>query len=174
MLPWRALSRDGRFLRAFTLAAIEEAVEHEQMQLKLSAVALIVAALGVGGLVGYRVATSLPGVSGCRSGATALARLELLFGTARKDGSEVTEEEWRQFLDSEVTPRFPDGLTVLSGYGQWHASDTIAQESLRVLVIWYARGKQGEARIEDIRRAYKQRFDQESVMRVDGVSCVSF
>jgi hypothetical protein len=114
-------------------------------------------------------------VASCRSGATALARLELLFGTARKDGTEVTESDWRLFLDNEVTPRFPDGLTVLSGYGQWHVHESeTAQEHLRVLVVWYARDKQGEARIEEIRRAYKERFDQESVMRVDGVSCVSF
>lgn len=146
------------------------------MQVKLPAIALLVAALGAGGFVGYRAAATLPGMNAaCRTGATALARLELLFGTARKDGTEVTEGEWRQFLDGEVTPRFPDGLTVLTGYGQWHVNESAtAQEHLRVLVIWYARDKQGEARIEEIRRAYKERFDQESVMRVDGVSCVSF
>jgi hypothetical protein len=31
-----------------------------------------------------------------------------------------------------------------------------------------------DARIEAIRSAYRQNFDQESVMRVDGLSCVSF
>ena len=69
----------------------------------------------------------------------------------------------------------PDGLTVLSGYGQWHTDEGKPdRESLRVIVIWYERSKQGEDKIEAIRNAYRQRFDQESVMRVDGVSCVSF
>jgi hypothetical protein len=45
----------------------------------------------------------------CRPGATALARLELLFGMGKKDGSEVSDTEWRAFLDTEVSPRFPDG-----------------------------------------------------------------
>ena len=31
-----------------------------------------------------------------------------------------------------------------------------------------------DADIEAIRSAYKQRFDQESVLRIDSVSCVSF
>ena len=43
-----------------------------------------------------------------------------------------------------------------------------------MLVIWYRRAADSEAKIEAIRAAYKARFGQESVMRVDGVSCVSF
>src|SRR5579859_7816296 len=31
----------------------------------------------------------------------------------------VTETGWRAFLDKEVTPRFPDGLSVFDVYGQW-------------------------------------------------------
>lgn len=132
--------------------------------------------LGVvgGAALTYRL-LALDGVRVCRSGASTLDRLELLFGTGKKDGSEVTDAEWREFLDSVVTPRFPDGLTVLSGYGQWHTDEgNLDRENLRVIVIWYQRSKAGEEKIEAIRRAYRQRFDQESVMRVDGVSCVSF
>src|SRR5262245_35074003 len=36
------------------------------------------------------------------------ARTELYFGSARPDGSVVTEEEFRKFLNEEITPRFPD------------------------------------------------------------------
>jgi len=53
-------------------------------------------------------------------------------------------------------------------------SGGIAREPSRVLVIWHRRGAGGEADIEAIRQAYKMQFGQESVMRVDGVSCVSF
>ena len=28
--------------------------------------------------------------------------------------------KWRDFLDREVTPRFPSGLSVVDVYGQWH------------------------------------------------------
>ena len=46
------------------------------------------------------------------------ARTELFFGSARA-GGEVTEAEFKQFLDAFITPRFPDGLTLLTGLGQF-------------------------------------------------------
>lgn len=111
----------------------------------------------------------------CRTDAASMARLELLFGTSRRDSPPVSDEEWASFLDTEVTPRFPDGLTVLSGLGQWRGNDGIlAKERSIVLVIWYSPSARTEADIEAIRSAYKQRFNQQSVMRVDSVSCVSF
>ena len=138
----------------------------------------IVAGLAVGlllGAAGYRTMLTDTGAASCQRGAAAMARLELLFGMGRKDGSEIGEAEWRAFLDAEVTPRFPDGLTVLAGYGQWRGgTGAIAKETSRVLVIWHARPADAESKIEAIRSAYKVRFSQESVMRVDGVSCVSF
>jgi len=45
----------------------------------------------------------------------AFARTELFFGSAKPDGSAVTEEEFSTFLDQVITPRFPDGLTLLTG-----------------------------------------------------------
>jgi len=35
----------------------------------------------------------------------------------------VSEEDWQRFLNVEVTPRFPDGLTVYDVYGQYRGSD---------------------------------------------------
>lgn len=48
-------------------------------------------------------------------------RSELYFSVGDEDdpGSAIDEAHWRAFLDREVSPRFPDGLTVLDGYGQW-------------------------------------------------------
>ena len=111
----------------------------------------------------------------CRDGAEPMARLELLFGTGRKGGPPVSDSDWAGFLDAEVTPRFPDGLTVLDGYGQWRGTGgTIAKERAIVLVIWYPPDASHDAEIEAVRAAYKRRFGQQSVMRVDGLSCVSF
>ena len=111
----------------------------------------------------------------CRSDAKAMARLELVFGLNRRYGDTVSEQEWTDFLDSEITPRFPNGLTVLSGPGQWLGNDgALAKESSKLLVIWHVPGAKSNADIETIRDAYVKRFDQDSVMRVDGVSCVSF
>ncbi len=112
----------------------------------------------------------------CAGGAFPMARLELYFGTQRPGGAPVTEAEWGAFLNEEVTPRFPDGLTVLRGDGQWrNAAGVVTKETSALLIVLYEPSVEKEAAIEDIRAAYKDRFDQESVMRVDGpVQCVSF
>jgi hypothetical protein len=103
-----------------------------------------------------------------------MARLELIFGRAKPDGTSVTDAEWQSFLDREVTPLFPDGLTVLEGRGQWRDNGVVRSEETIILVIWHASDFGDEAKIESIRTAYKKRFAQQSVMRVDGASCVSF
>lgn len=97
-------------------------------------------------------------------------RTELYFGMNKPDGGAVSEEDWNKFLETEVTPRFPDGFTVLEGYGQFRdAAGKIVREQSRVLVIFYPK-KQREAvnpKIEDLRAAYKKQFNQESVLRLD-------
>ena len=75
---------------------------------------------------------------------------------------------------STALPARADGLTVFDGAGQWRGSGGIVRERSRLLVIWYRPTGRSEADIEAIRAAYKQRFAQESVLRADGVSCVSF
>jgi hypothetical protein len=111
----------------------------------------------------------------CRAGARPMERLELLFGTRRRNGMYVSEAEWANFLDSEVARAFPAGLTVLTAPGQWRASDGhIEKEMSKMLVIWYERNARNSAEIERIRSLYKRRFEQDSVMRVESTSCVSF
>jgi hypothetical protein len=97
---------------------------------------------------------------------------ELYFGA-------VGDEEWDRFLDEEVTPRFPDGLTVLTGYGQWrNSAGEITQEDSIVLIILYPLDSYAESsqKLQEIREEYKAQFDQESVLRVDSTEavCVSF
>ena len=97
-------------------------------------------------------------------------RTELFFGTDKPDGTVVSDKEFQQFLDKEITPRFPDGLTLVSGYGQFRNSQgVIDQEGSKLLILLYpaqdARRHSGE--IEEIREEYKQQFQQESVLRVD-------
>lgn len=136
------------------------------------AAALLLVA-GLAAFVAYREFT--PATSGCPAGAERMERLELLFGMGRKGGGEIGEEEWRAFLEREVTPRFPDGLTVLNGYGQWrNTSGVLAKETSRVLLIWAKPAPANSRSLEEIRAAWKSRFQQESVLRADGTSCVSF
>jgi hypothetical protein len=106
-------------------------------------------------------------------------RTELFFGTAKPDGSVVSESDWREFLDREITERFPDGLTVLTGNGQWQESDDeIVKERSIIVILLYPRDAAIESgtKIEQIRFAYEQQFQQESVLRADDSRpvCTSF
>ena len=100
-------------------------------------------------------------------------RTELYFGAP------PTDQDWKGFLDSEVTPRFPEGLTVVNGYGQYQKADgTISSEGSIILILFYPVDASGHTSqlIDEVREAYKAQFDQESVLRVDEPSpvCVSF
>jgi hypothetical protein len=103
-------------------------------------------------------------------------RTELYFGTMRADNQPVTEAEFGGFVEKEVTERFPDGLTLLTGYGQFrNSSGAIIREKSFVLVLFYPPQQQdANKRIQEIRELYKAAFNQESVLRVDGFSVVSF
>jgi hypothetical protein len=97
-------------------------------------------------------------------------RTELYFGLAKPDDSEVTTDEWARFLADEVTPRFPAGFTVIEALGQYQGDDKeIVKEKSRVLILLYEKKdrKLINAKIEEIRAAYKKAFQQESVMRLD-------
>jgi hypothetical protein len=116
--------------------------------------------------------------SGCTANQTAQlwARTELYFGKGKPDGSTVTDDEFRAFLDDVITARFPDGLTVLPGDGQFRGSSgRITREAAMFVILHYpAAEKDSNSRIEEIRAIYRKTFRQESVLRVDGESCVSF
>ncbi|MEW6211240.1 MAG: DUF3574 domain-containing protein [Acidobacteriota bacterium] len=97
-------------------------------------------------------------------------RTELFFGTQKPDGTEVTGKQWKKFLNDEITPRFPDGLTVLTGSGQFRDSTgEIIKETSRVLILLYPLETREESslKIEQIREAYKRAFQQQSVLRAD-------
>ena len=106
-------------------------------------------------------------------------RTELFFGTAKPDGTAVSDAEWEAFLDTEITSRFPEGLTVLSGNGQWQGEDgEIVEERSKIVILLYPREAVDEsnAEIEQIRAAYEAQFQQESVLRADDDRpvCTSF
>ncbi len=95
-------------------------------------------------------------------------KTELYFGLSRPDGSVIDPGEWAVFLAREVTPRFPDGLTVVEADGQWQTDGgPITREPARVLILIYPPHTDAGRRIDDIRQAYLRQFDQTSVLRVD-------
>ncbi|MCX5195043.1 DUF3574 domain-containing protein [Streptomyces sp. NBC_00249] len=95
----------------------------------------------------------------------------LYFGAQRPDGRDpVAKQEFMRFLDREITPAFPEGLTLQDGYGQWRAGDgTIVRETSYEVVLLYPEAEADErgARVERIRKAYEKQFQQDSVGRSD-------
>ena len=102
---------------------------------------------------------------------TPYVETQLFFGTERPDGGPaVTDRQFMAFVDKEVTPDFPDGLTVQSGRGQWRdANGRIEKERSYEVILLYPVTAAGasDRKIEEIRRAYEKAFAQESVGRVD-------
>ena len=141
----------------------------------LLAFAVFAKAASVGAMDTRLTAVSATPVVVCPGSARVMTRTEMLFGRSRPLGGFITDAEWTSFLDAEVTPYFPAGLTVLRGLGQWRDKEgRLAKEESSVLVIWHELTERANTDIETIRSTYRKRFDQESVMRVDGASCVSF
>lgn len=104
-----------------------------------------------------------------------MVQTTLWFGLNRPHGAPISAAEWQNFVDKEVTPRFSDGLSVIEGNGQWMGKDgTLAREKSRALLLIHGMGAENQEKIEALRTIYKQRFQQESVMRVDQPACVGF
>lgn len=101
--------------------------------------------------------------------------MQLFFGRATGWTGEVSEADWRSFLDAEVSPRFPDGLSVSEVYGQWKspAGDFVREDSKALFIVLAGRPDE-QQRLDLIRDAYKRRFHQQSVLVVEQKACVAF
>jgi Protein of unknown function (DUF3574) len=101
---------------------------------------------------------------------------ELIFGRSISGRLEVSEEQWLKFLDEEITPRFPDGLTVYDAAGQWwdRATNRIIREPSKIVLIVLPGGAGDHPRLNEIAEAYKRNFRQQSVGMVVRPACVSF
>ena len=96
--------------------------------------------------------------------------VEFLLGRGK-----ASDARWRQFLAREVTPRFPDGLTVYETTGQWRDPQRkiVIRERSRVLRI-IAADEPANDKIAVVAAAYKKQFGQKSVGIVARLACVSF
>ena len=101
---------------------------------------------------------------------------ELMFGRKIGDRIGVSEAQWARFVDREITPRFPDGLTVFDTHGQWRDTrrNKIVREPSKLVHIVLPGKAEDDAHLGEIAEAYKKRFRQQSVGIVVRAACVSF
>jgi hypothetical protein len=119
---------------------------------------------------------------GCREmqpisshGAKKMVRTELFFGRSMPAGGEVSDAQWQAFVDEVVTPRFPDGFTIIDALGQYReTSGKIDHEPSKILLIFHKPDEATMKKVDEIREAYKKQFGQESVIRESGRVWVAF
>jgi len=134
-------------------------------------------ALGAAALLSLTLAgcASAPPGPPCSTGQERMRTAQLFFGRDVAGKASVSEAEFRKFVDEELTPRFPDGLTVLDAAGQWRgAENRMIREASKVVLIVLPPNRGVSDRIEAVRTAYKARFHQESVLLITQAACVSF
>ena len=113
------------------------------------------------------------GSNACAPGLQRMIQAQLFFGRNIAGGGMVSDEEWRRFLDEEVTPRFSAGFSVADIDGQYrNAGGGIVRERSKQLLIVGPGGE--ETKLNAIRDAYKRRFSQESVLLVESPVCAAF
>ena len=100
--------------------------------------------------------------------------IDLYFGRDKQAGGEVSEAEWAQFVAEIVTPRFPDGLSVLNVEGQARdpsSGGRIVRERTKLVVVVVFDAPAHRARVREVVEAYNQRFGQHSVFRSEQPVC---
>lgn len=98
--------------------------------------------------------------------------INLYFGRDIEGGGEVTERQWAQFVASEVTPRFPDGLSVLNVAGQSrNSANQMLRERTKLLVVVVFDAPTHQAKVQVIVEAYNSRFGQHGVFRTEHAVC---
>ncbi|MDZ7950676.1 DUF3574 domain-containing protein [Nostoc sp. DedQUE09] len=94
-----------------------------------------------------------------------LIQTDLFFGRNIPGDGEVSQSEFQVFVDSVITPRFPSGLTIFDANGQFQDSTgTIIEEPSKVVTLLLEDALSNETSVNEIVTAYRQQFNQESVL----------
>jgi hypothetical protein len=96
----------------------------------------------------------------------------LYFGLKTNDGKGISEQAWTRFLAEVVTPRFPDGLTVLSAYGQGGSDPASAGQVLaemtKMLVIVRPDTPEAAQKIEEIKAEFRRLYSPTGIFHTEG------
>lgn len=97
------------------------------------------------------------------------------FGMNKPIGGAVSDLEFNQFLQQEISSRFPKGLTLFEAKGQWqNAKGMIDQEESRVVEIVCDDTPENRDKVAAIAAKYKVLFAQQAVMVIKSRSEIVF
>jgi hypothetical protein len=132
-----------------------------------------------GGLIAIGLFGSTPARAqgaACSAPQQSMQQIELMFGRNIGNRLGVSEAAWSRFLAREVTPRFPDGLSVLDAAGQWQdkTRGRVVREPSKLVMILTADDAPARDKIAAIVTAYKDQFRQQSVGVISRPVCAAF
>lgn len=128
--------------------------------------ALILSCLAVAGC-----ATSPKAASVCPPGQNQIRTAQIFLSAPAE---RLSEEDVRRFVEQEVTPRFPKGVTVLDSGAPVVGGDAVTVPGApKVLMIVLPNRGDSYGRVEAVRAAYRQRFGRPSVVVLPPPTCVA-
>ncbi|MBU1378186.1 MAG: DUF3574 domain-containing protein [Alphaproteobacteria bacterium] len=123
-------------------------------------------------MLGLAGCMSAPKPQACPAGQAPLRTAQLFLGT--KTPVAPADRDLRKFVDQEVTPRFPDGVTVVEGGGQWKGSENrMIREASKVVLVVLPSAGDSQGKVEAVRTAYRSRFKQDPVVVLPPPACVA-
>jgi hypothetical protein len=125
------------------------------------------ALLSLGACTPPQVATSA-----CTPPLKPAVEVDLYFGGDVGNGRAVSEAEWASFMAEEVTPRFPNGLSVIDVAGQYREpSGRMVREKTKLIVVVIFDAPAHLPRVQAVIDAYNRRHSQNSVFRTEHAVC---
>ncbi len=112
--------------------------------------------------------------SECADGGEFWNEYRLFMGRSADDREVVGDADWESFMDGVVTPRFPDGLSVIDVAGQGSTDGVTHKERTKLLLIVAPPDSGALQRMNEIISEYKERFGANAVLRVVTDACVAF
>ena len=119
--------------------------------------------------------TPAPAVCGPGMGQP-MRTFELYFGRAVAGRGDVTDTEWRQFVEGELSEALPAGFTVFDANGAWRNPRTgrTIHEATKVVVAVMPDSADSVGAVNRARAAYQSRFNQQLVGLNTQTSCGQF
>jgi hypothetical protein len=134
--------------------------------------------MGVRGALIVAAALTLTGCAtaphgGACPGGEAQFRTAQLFLTAPPP-TRLSDEDVRRFVEQEVTPRFPKGVTVLDSTAPAKGADVVlVRDAAKTLLIVLPPKGDSYTAVEAVRTAYRARFRQDPVVVLPPPSCMA-
>lgn len=119
---------------------------------------------------------SLPKINSVSCDGESWAEATFYFGRSRPAETEKTQKAWADFVQNEVTPRFPDGFTIFQGRGAWlnPVLKTTIYEASKVLVILHPDTVESRQNVADLAEAYRSHFHQQAALTSNHKTCATF